>query len=174
MNMSKELLDKLKKIKEQKVNEGDVFAIDLAHIGSHSYKPDPKAFSDTKGPYAYGRIIHNDPSSGVIVEIFDHTGPLTDDLGFILKHKRMFDPVNVAGLLFKSARWRTIDADPSFTKEKAGFKNIKLVMGIAPDLTLWTGGKKSPISAKEAAQYESYDVLFCEDVEQSILDKIEG
>lgn len=154
--------------------EGDLFAVDLDNIAEHAYKASASAFLNKKGRYAFGRIIETDPGTGAIIELFKYAGPYPEKPAEITAKGRLFSPVNVTALCFTAGRWKIIQHDPGFDKQKAGYAQIKLVMGLPPLLKLWHGGHITSITEKEAAGLESYDICFPEEIETRILKAVAG
>jgi|GEM_PF-1028398 len=162
--------EKLHKIKRQTPKEGDIFVIDLIKRSSHAYKPDSESFINKEGKYGFGRILDINASTGVIVEIFNYVGEFNNNIDFIIAQDRMFNPINVTSLCFTSSRWKIIKSDKDFNKQSVGFNEIKLVMGIAPNLKLWQDGVTTPLTEKEASGIERYVTYFPNNVEERILD----
>jgi hypothetical protein len=166
--------EKLHKIKRQTPKEGDIFVIDLIKRSSHAYKPDNESFMNKEGKYGFGRIINIRASTGVIVENFNYVGKFTDNIDFIIEQGRMFNPINVTSLCFTSSRWKIIKSDNDFNKQSVGFDEIKLVMGIAPDLSLWKGGVTTPLTEKEANGIERFVTYFPNNVEERIFENFKS
>jgi hypothetical protein len=160
--------DRLHKIKKQSPKPGDIFAIELSIRAVHPYKSDKINFTNPKNNFAFGRIINIDHVKDVIIEIFNYFGEFLFDVEKIISSGRMFDPINVTGLCFSEGRWKIISSTPSFDKNLVGFKEIKLVMGIPPNIKLWKGGQIFTISESDSKGIERYVSYFPIDIETRI------
>ena len=135
-----------------KVQNGDIFAIPLfvsKKNALHRFKK-----SDFEGPnrhFAFMRVVTPLHAGGILVEILDIEGTLTTPLSDIIQAPRLFRPVAVTGLAIHKKRWPWVGRQPGYDKERtSGFSSIELVEGTYEEPVLWRGGKKKPITPKEA------------------------
>jgi len=103
--------------------------------------------------YAFGRIIDEEEGGGDLVEIFNYTGVIPDDINIIIDSGLMFKPLHVAQGFWKK-RYRFIFNDDNYNKNSdSNYQEIGFILGGY----LWKGGKKDKdLSEAEMQEYSKY------------------
>ena len=103
--------------------------------------------------YAFGRIIDIEEGGGDLVEIFNYTGIIPDDINIIIDSGLMFKPLHV-GQGFTTKRYRFIFEDDNYNKDSdSNYQEIGFLLGGY----LWKGGKKDKdLSEAEMQEYSKY------------------
>lgn len=160
------------------IKPGQVYAIPLflpQNDSKENIKDYRKESFENKGnQFAFCRIIKDMIGSGILIEVFDITGSLDQNVNDIFKAKRLFEPVASLGLGIKKGRWKKIHESKNYDQEKdSHFSQIKLVLGISSDdLRLWQNGRETPISEVEAKKYEKWTVWAPTELEKRIVKEL--
>ena len=135
--------------------EGSVFFIPL--FLPKNIKDNNKSYYrykfDKEELYAFGRLIDDGEGSGDLIEIFNYTGIIPDDVNVIIDSGLMFKPLHIAQG-FKKKRYRFIFEDNNYDKNiDSNYQDIGFVLGGY----LWKGGKKDrDLTESEMDEYLKY------------------
>jgi hypothetical protein len=153
------------------ITPGEIYAIPLHLTEVLPTKSMAKEKYDPDATYAFARIIEDLAGAGVLIEIFRYLGKLNSPCDTIESSGRLIPPVTISGIEFTKKRWRKVCDTPGYNKEThSQFSEITQVLGIAPDLRLWKGGKETGrISETEAMKHEEARIWFPNQIEQRII-----
>lgn len=154
-----------------KVQAGEVYAIPL-FLSDQSplknFRHDKFMGEDKK--FCYCRIIEDRKAAGIIIEVFNKVGYLTEALESIVNSERLLRPVVISGLGIYKKRWRLIGQQLNYDKEKdSNYSSIQIVLGTHEDPRLWQNGIETDITPSEAKHYECWIIWFADDLEKRII-----
>ena len=138
-------------------NPGDLIAIPLFLLDVSPRARVKKADLEVDdGRFGFARVIANSWGvSGIIVEVFNVTGPLSAPLDQLHDAPRLFRPTPSTTLQFRKRRWKVVGATPGYDPEThSRYSQVEIVAGARTEPVLLRGGKKIPISKAEALAYE--------------------
>jgi hypothetical protein len=164
---SKKVVNNMKYLEEK---EGNIFFIPL--FLSLDYKDNRKSYStykfDENENYAFGRLIDIDKSSGDLIEIFNYTGKIPENINIILKSGLKFEPIHIARA-FEKKRWRFISETENYDKEKdSNYSQITFLLGDRDSPILWKGGKQSKINLIDSTNIKRWVVHHPTIIEEGI------
>ena len=126
---------------------------------------------EKKELYAFGRLIDDGEGRGDLIEIFNYTGNIPDNMNIIVDSGLMFKPLHIEG--FTTKRYRFIFEDTNYNKNSdSNYQDIGFVLGGY----LWRGGKKEKDSSEaemqEYLKYYNYMRIYAStQLEQKIIEK---
>jgi len=122
--------------------------------------------------YAFGRLIDDGEGSGDLIEVFNYTGDIPDDMSIIVNSGLMFKPLHIEG--FRKKRYRFIFEDNNYNKNRdSNYQEIGFLLGGC----LWKGGEQedglSEIEMKEYSKYyNSMRIYAPTQLEKKIIEKL--
>lgn len=158
-----------------KMEPGNIFFIPL--FLPSDFKENIKSYTRYKfsktGPYAFGRLIEMDQSSGDLIEIFKYIGDIPIAKEIIIRSGRLVDPIHIS-LSFSKRRWQFIFEDLEYDKYvDSNYNDIKFLLGTPEAPRLWQGGNISEIDNYDTDKYNEWVVYPPTKVENLIRRRVE-
>lgn len=154
-----------------KWNAGDFLGIPLFV----SEKCPTTRFSDrdfdvSRKSYCFARLISDQGSMGLIVEVFAWVGTLDSPLERVAAAGRLFPPCVITGLPIIKKRWPSVGRLPDYDPERhSQFSKIELALARFDPPLLWRGGETSSISEAEIGSHEHWVMWGAHQVEKRII-----
>ncbi|MEM9103557.1 MAG: Imm26 family immunity protein [Pseudomonadota bacterium] len=157
------------------VKGGEIYFIPLFLGDDYSLKNYAKYnFQKKDLEFCFCRIIASEDGAGILIEIFNHIGPINSTLENIIESERIIEPIYVAGDGIAKKRWRKIGESQGYDKEKnSDYSKIKFILGRGESKCVWCNGKEFPLeNFDDHINIESHKIWTAAQIENRLIELI--